>query len=63
MVELACRYRISKEITAVLFAGTTTVVLFTETERSMGGGAKLVPHPQAVKAIKYATEVRRMRVP
>jgi hypothetical protein len=41
--------------TGLLFAGTTTVVLFTETERLMGGGAKLVLPPQAVKAIKYAT--------
>src|SRR5229473_235402 len=37
--------------TAVPFGGTTTVVLFTETDRTMGGGAKLVfpPHPVSVR--------------
>jgi hypothetical protein len=33
--------------TAVPFGGTTTVVSLTETDRTMGGGEKLVfpPHP------------------
>jgi hypothetical protein len=36
--------------TAVSFGGTTTVVSFTETDRTMGGGEKLVFPPHPVKA-------------
>jgi hypothetical protein len=37
--------------TAVSFGGTTTVVSLTETDRTMGGGEKLVfpPHPFAAR--------------
>jgi hypothetical protein len=48
--------------TAVPFGGTTTVVSLTETDRTTGGGEKLVFPPQPVTAGMNTVEASRTRV-
>ena len=49
-------------LTAAPPGGTVTVALLTETERLMGGGAKLVLLPQPAKASRNAAERRLLNL-